>query len=78
MTISVALIALIRLIPYAFTAINAWAKGYKWLTITAVYFIALAVFLFFIDVDQNIRSVLASVGAFLLMLHALDLKPKKE
>lgn len=78
MTFSIALVALIRLIPYAFTAVNAWTKGYKWLTITAIYFIGLAIVSFFIPISQDVRGILASVGAFLLMLHALDLKNKEK
>lgn len=30
--ITFAVVALLRLIPYLFAAVNAWTKGYRWLT----------------------------------------------
>ncbi|PPG60254.1 hypothetical protein [Rathayibacter sp. AY1C5] len=74
--ISATLVALLRLIPYIFTAVNAWTKGYRWLTISAVFVSILALANYLYVIPHEIQGLLSSVYALLLMTHALDLKPK--
>jgi uncharacterized protein YhhL (DUF1145 family) len=74
--VTATLVALLRLIPYIFTAINAWTKGYKWLTIAAVFVSVLAVVNYIFELPHEISGLLSSIFALLLMMHALDLKPK--
>jgi hypothetical protein len=75
--ISVAVIALLRLIPYAFIVVNAWTKGYKWLTLAGLWFIGVATFNYVAESTADVRAILASVSALLLLMHALDLKPRR-
>lgn len=75
--IPLTLIALIRIVPYLFAAVNAWTKGYKRLTLAMVYVTLFAVANFAWDFSAEVSGLLSSFFAFLLLLHALDLKPKQ-
>lgn len=76
--ISATLVALLRLIPYIFTAVNAWTKGYRWLTVSAVFVSILALVNYLYALPHEVQGLLSSIYALLLMMHALDLKPKGE
>ena len=75
--ISITLILMLRLIPYAIVARYGARKGYRWLTLFAVYLILVAVLNMTFSFDQTIRGLLSSGGAILLLFHVLDLKPKR-
>lgn len=78
MSVTVLTIALIRLIPYILGAIYAWRKGYKWLTAACVFVSVLAVSNYIFDFRSDVSAALASIFAFLLLMHAIDLPRKKE
>lgn len=75
--IPLTLIALIRIVPYLFAAVNAWTKGYKRLTVAMIYVTLYVIANFAWDFSSEVSGLLSSFFAFLLLLHALDLKPKQ-
>lgn len=78
MTLTLTLVALVRIVPYALAGLNAWFKGYKWLTLAMIWLIAVAIFNFFVTTSAEVRALFSSAGAFLLLMHALDLQPKRK
>ncbi|WKK71438.1 hypothetical protein Q0F99_19050 [Rathayibacter oskolensis] len=76
--IGLSVILMVRLVPYAFTAVLATRKGYKWLTAFAVYLMAAAVVNVVFDPGADTRGLIATGSSVLLLLHVLDLKHRKE
>ena len=66
-------IALLRLAPYFMIAALAIYKRYKWLALFSFYLMAVALYNFAFEPSTEVRAVLSSVSAFLLLLHALDI-----
>ncbi|PPH13311.1 hypothetical protein C5C71_01820 [Rathayibacter sp. AY1C1] len=75
--ITFAVVALLRLIPYLFAAVNAWTKGYRWLTAATTLISILVVWNFVAPLSPEWSGLTSSIFALLLMFHALDLKPKE-
>lgn len=73
----ITLIALLRLIPYAIIVFFSFRKGYPRLATYGLYLMFLAVMFYFANPSPEVRSACAGFGAFLLMLHAFDLKGRR-
>lgn len=74
--ISLTLVLMLRLVPYVVVAVRASRKGYKWLAFFAIYLIITAVLNLIFQFDQNVRGLMSSGGAILLLLHVLDVSPR--
>lgn len=68
---------LLRLVPYLLAGYLAYKKGYKWLTFAMVYVACLSTFNFFAKPEPTLSATLASVFAFFILMHALDLKQRR-
>lgn len=73
----IALVALLRLIPYGFAILNAISKGYKWLAIYCFYVMGIALFIVAFSPSNDTRAILASISALILLKHALELPNRK-
>lgn len=71
------LAAMLRLIPYLLVAVISYNKGFYRLTAVAVLVFIITIVNFTIRPDAEMRSILSSIFSFALLLHALDLKPRK-
>jgi hypothetical protein len=72
-----ALITLLRIIPYAIVLYIAIAKGFKWLAMTMIYLFVLLGVTYFLQPNEVIRGVLGSLFALFLLMHVLDLKNRR-
>ncbi|AZZ51436.1 hypothetical protein C1I64_04845 [Rathayibacter festucae DSM 15932] len=71
------MLLMIRLIPYAYSAVVATRKGYKWLTAFAVYLIVVAVINIVFAPDSDVRALMAVGSCALLLLHVNDIPSRR-
>jgi len=72
------LAAMLRLIPYLLVVIIGWKKGYFRLFLVAVIVIIIMFISATLKPSSEVRAVMASIFSLFLLLHALDLKPRKK
>lgn len=75
--IGLSVLLMIRLIPYAYSAVVATRKGYKWLTAFAVYLIVVAVINIVFAPDSDVRALMAVGSSALLLLHVNDIPSRR-
>lgn len=75
---TLALLSLIRLVPYIIGFANAWAKGYRWLTIALGFVILVGMFNISKGNFDPSQNALAALFAFLIMMHTLNIKPRSK
>ena len=67
---------LLRIVPYALAGYVAYRKGFKWLTVLALWVSLTAVLVFSFSPAQEIRALFGSVTALLMLRHAIDLRSR--
>lgn len=72
------LATLLRFIPYLLVFVIAYKKGYPRLAILIVVLVGISLFTLNFNPSKELRGILGSVFSFFLLLHALDLKPRKD
>lgn len=69
---------IVRLIPYIIALLNAYKKGYRWLTAASAYLILITV-IFYAQASLNVfTQILAVIFAYLFMMHSLNIKSKEK
>ncbi len=68
---------IVRLVPYVIALVNAYRKGYRWLTLLTAYLIGLTVFNYSTSALDATHQLLGTVFAYLLMLHSLNINPRR-
>lgn len=74
----IALVALLRVVPYALAGLLAWQKGYKRLTAATAYVVCVAVTTFIFEPSRDVSVALASVFSLLIFWHAADIESRKQ
>lgn len=68
---------LTKLLPYAITLVNGYQKGYRWLTIAAVYLIVLSSFNYYNQALDLRTQLLSAIFAYMLMLHSVNIQSRR-
>lgn len=72
------LAAMLRLVPYVLVLIIGIKKGFPRLTLVAFILLFITLINFTFKPDADVRAIFSSIFSFVLLLHALDLKPRKK